>query len=40
LLRCVIFSGRMSELGQKPPPSFVGGMEELAQRPDANERNF
>jgi hypothetical protein len=39
LLRCIIFSGRMSESGQLPPPSFVAGMEELARRPDTNEAN-
>jgi hypothetical protein len=35
LLRCLIFFGRMSELGQFPPPSFAFAMEELASTPDA-----
>jgi hypothetical protein len=34
LLRCTIFSGRESEMGQFPPPSFVAGMEELTSIPD------
>ncbi len=39
LLRCTIFSGRTSELGQFLPPSFVAGMEELASIPDAKAGN-
>jgi hypothetical protein len=36
LLRCIIFSGHMSQLGQFLPPSLATAMEELARRPDAN----
>jgi hypothetical protein len=39
LLRCIIFSGRMSGLGQFLPSSFVTAMEELASTPDAKARN-
>jgi hypothetical protein len=39
LLRCTIFSGRESGVGQFPPPSFVVGMEELASIPDAKAHN-
>jgi hypothetical protein len=39
LLRCVIFSGRMSESGQNPPPTFATAMEELASTPSENLHN-
>jgi hypothetical protein len=39
LLRCMIFIGRMSQMGQKPPPSIATGMDELARRPDASVAN-
>jgi hypothetical protein len=39
LLRCIIFSGRMSHMGQFLPPSFVAAMEELASTPDAKAHN-
>jgi hypothetical protein len=39
LLRCIIFSGRESGLGQFPSPSFMAAMEELASTPDANAPN-
>jgi hypothetical protein len=38
VLRCIIFSGRMSELGQSATPIVVAGMEELASTPDAKTR--
>jgi hypothetical protein len=39
LLRCIIFFGCESGVGQTPPPSFVTSMEELASIPDADEAN-
>jgi len=39
LLRCIKFSGRMSEMGQFLPPSLATAMEELASTPDAKARN-
>jgi hypothetical protein len=39
LLRCIIFFGRMSELGQFLPPSLATAMEELASTPDAKASN-
>jgi hypothetical protein len=39
LLRCIIFSGRMSESGQFLPPSLATAMEELASTPDAKAHN-
>jgi hypothetical protein len=38
LLRCIIFSSRMSPLGQFLPPSLAIAMEELASTPDAKSR--
>jgi hypothetical protein len=35
LLRCIIFSGRMSGLGQSATPTFATGMEEVASIADA-----
>jgi hypothetical protein len=39
LLRCTIFSGRESGVGQFLPPSLATAMEELASIPDAKARN-
>jgi hypothetical protein len=39
LLRCIIFSGTMSEMGQFLPPSLPTAMAELASTPDAKARN-
>ena len=39
LLRCIIFLGRESAVGQFLPPSSATAMEELASTPDAKARN-
>jgi hypothetical protein len=39
LLRCIIFFGRESVVGQILPPSLATAMEELASTPDANAPN-
>jgi len=39
MLRCIIFSRRMTAVGQKPPPTFSNATEEPASTPDAKARN-
>jgi hypothetical protein len=39
MLRCIIFSGRISHMGQFLPPSLETAMEELASTPDAKAHN-
>jgi hypothetical protein len=39
LLRCTIFSGRMSALGQEQSPIFATATAELASTPDAKAHN-
>jgi hypothetical protein len=39
MLRCIIFFGRESGVGQFLPPSLPTAMEELASTPDAKARN-
>jgi hypothetical protein len=39
LLRCIIFFGRMSEMGHKQPPTFASATAELGSTADAKARN-